>query len=114
MRSNHLGKFNEVTFPSLRALLLVLERTPFESAAREINEIDFGLLEFDAQVPAVIRSRAAGLEFHRVDLDTDDEAWVVDAAVHFFDDLEDDAAAVIEIAAVLICALIGREGEELG
>jgi hypothetical protein len=107
MRPNHLRKLNEITLTFLRTLFLMLKRAALKSATGEIYEVDVGLFHFDAEIHAVFGSLAAGLEFDRVDFDADDEAGVVDAALHFGDDFEDDAAAVGEVAAVLVGAFVG-------
>jgi hypothetical protein len=107
MRANHLRKLDKVTLTFLRALLLMLKSATLKCATGEIYEVDFGLFHFDAEVHAVLWGLTAGLEFDRVDFDADDETGVVDAALDFGNDFEDDAAAVGEVAAVFVCAFVG-------
>lgn len=105
--AEELGEFDKVALAGFGAFFLVLEGSALEGAAGEVHEVHSGLFQLHAQVAAVFGGLPAGLEFDRVDFDADDEAAVVDAAFDFFDDLEDDAAAVFQAAAVFVGAFVG-------
>lgn len=60
------------------------------------------------------RLRTSFLEFDGVDLDTDDEARIVDSAPGLFNHLEQDTAAVFERASIFISPLVCGLTDELG
>jgi hypothetical protein len=93
--------------------LLMLKRPPLKRAPREINKIHARFFKLDAQFLAIIRCRTPFLELDRVQLHADDEFGIADPALDLGDDLEDDAAAVREGAAVGVGSLVGCGGEEL-
>lgn len=71
------------------------------------------LLHRDAQVLAIIGRGALVLKLDAIDLDADDEGGVGDPSVDLVDDLEDDARAISQVAAVLVRAVVGGWGDEL-
>ncbi len=85
----------------------MLKGSSFESAARKIHKVDFGFLELETEILTVVWSLSARLEFDRIHLNANDETGIRHAPVNFLYDLYDDAAAVIEVAAVVICPLVG-------
>lgn len=87
----------------------MLECSPFEGPAGEIDEVDSSFFEFLAQVATVFGCLAAGLELYGVDFDAYDEVGIWHAAMDLVDDFENDAAAVLEGATILIVSLVRRE-----
>ena len=54
------------------------------------------------------------MELDRIDLYANDKLLIVDPAFDLINDFEDNAAAVFEVASVLVASVIGALGEELG
>lgn len=87
----------------------MLEGSSFEGPAGEVDKVYAGFFELDAQILAVFWRLAAGLELDAVHFHADDEFGVVDAPLHFIDDLKYDATAVVEISTIFIRAVVAYQ-----
>ncbi len=110
---NSLGEFEEEGFPLAGALALVHKPQLLVRAAAQLDEVEVGAFEARAEPFALVGVEAAGLEFDAVDFDPQHEV-LGHAFVDRLGDFHDEARAVLEAAAVLVCAFVGGGGEELG
>nr|POE75591.1 nmra-like family domain-containing protein 1 [Quercus suber] len=110
---DQVGELEEEGLALLGALALVHERQALVRAAAELDEVEAVLLEQRAHLLGLVGAEAVVLELDAVELDGQDEVGV-GARAHRLPDLEDEARAVLERAAVLVRAPVRAGREELG
>ena len=91
----------------------MLKGTTFKSTAGKVDKIHTRFFQLNAELLSIIWACASGLELHRIELYANNELRVCNSSLYFFDDFEDDTTSIVQIATVLVGALIRCLGEKL-
>ena len=83
------------------------------SATTELYKVNAELFQMNTHVSALFGLEPSMLKLDGVDLDPNRELRILHPLLDSFDDLVNDAGAILQGAAILVCTLVRGRGKEL-